>query len=152
MKRIVRRILTADGSPHQVSLGVAIGTFIAFLPIPGLQMLLAGGLAIILRANKALSVSFVWITNAITSIPIFLFNYGLGCWLLRRDYKPKIFCESFGRLITRGGLPEKLHMLRSLAENILSPLWVGSMITASFLATFGYFAVRFAITKYSIGR
>lgn len=146
-KRLFHRIITADGTPHQVALGVGIGTYVAFMPIPGMQMLLAGCVAVLLRANKALSVMFVWISNAITSIPIFLFNYGLGCWLLRRAYKPKILWDGFARMSARLSLAEKIYLLRSLADALLLPLWIGSLITASILSVCSYFTVKYIVKR-----
>ncbi len=55
----------------------AIGVFINFLPLP-LQMLWAGLLAILLRANLPIAVAITWINNPFTFIPINLFVYFTG--------------------------------------------------------------------------
>jgi len=60
-----------------------IGVFCAFLPMP-FQMLLAALLAIAYKCNLPLSVVLVWISNPLTYIPIFLFNYRVGAWLLEQ--------------------------------------------------------------------
>jgi uncharacterized protein (DUF2062 family) len=72
-----RRILHADDSPHRIALGAAVATFIAFLPIMGIQTVVAVAVAACLRANKAICVFIVWITNPFTAVPI----YG-SCWWL----------------------------------------------------------------------
>jgi uncharacterized protein (DUF2062 family) len=150
-KGIIHRILTADSSPHRAALGVAIGLFIAMTPTIGLQMILAGGLAAALRANKALSVSFVWITNALTSVPIFLFNYTVGCWLLRKESRSSVFYQFIGNMLNlKDSGIEKVQAARLLAEGFLLPLWVGSLTVAVVLASLSYFLVRTAVTQYQL--
>lgn len=53
---------------------------IAFLPLVGFQMAIAIGLAALFRANKAVCIPIVWITNPLTLVPI----YG-GCLALGRS-------------------------------------------------------------------
>lgn len=147
-KSLIRRLITADGSPHRVALGVAIGSFVGLLPVPGLQMLLAGALALVFGAHKALSLSLVWITNAFTSLPIFLFNYAVGCILLRRDSQSALFCGLFGRLMGEETIQVKIHLAWSLARELLLPLWVGSLVVATVFACVGYACSRYAVGRY----
>ena len=62
---------------HSVSKAFMIGLFFAFWPVP-FQMVLAAGAAILLRANLALSVALVWITNPVTMPFLFGFAYFVG--------------------------------------------------------------------------
>ena len=73
-------------SRRSVSLGVMVGLFWAFTPIP-FQMLPAAITAWIIRANLPLSVALVWISNPVTVPPLLLIAYGIGSWILtRRSY------------------------------------------------------------------
>ena len=65
---------------RSVSVGIAVGLFSAFMPVPG-QMLLAVIFAIVLRGNLALAVATTWISNPFTYAPIFYFAYRLGSWI-----------------------------------------------------------------------
>ena len=58
-KGIIHRILNTKGSPHRIALGAAIGTFVAMTPTLGLQTILSTILALVLRANKTLSFTFI---------------------------------------------------------------------------------------------
>ena len=103
-KRLVsHKVLHTDDPPHMIALGAAIATFVAFLPLVGIQTLLSVGLAALLRANKAICVPIVWISNPFTILPI----YGS--------------CLATGRLIVNAGGSEK--------EVVLAHLWPGSWVS-----------------------
>ena len=55
---------------------------IAFLPLVGFQTAIAIGLAALFRANKAVCVPIVWITNPLTLVPIYGGCLALGGWIL----------------------------------------------------------------------
>lgn len=66
---------------RSVAKAFAVGLFCAFVPIP-FQMVLAAGIAIIVRANLPLSISLVWISNPLTMPAIFYFCYLVGTWII----------------------------------------------------------------------
>lgn len=59
------------------SRGMAVGLFVAFIPLP-LQMIIAALLAILIRANLPIAVVMTWITNPFTFVPINYFIYWVG--------------------------------------------------------------------------
>ena len=72
------RLLHVDDSPQQMARGVAAGLFVAYLPLLGLHIPLAFILAQLIRANKALAVVAVWISNPLTFVLIYFPSYRLG--------------------------------------------------------------------------
>jgi uncharacterized protein (DUF2062 family) len=78
------KVLHTGDTPHAIARGAAIATFVAFLPLVGLQTVIAIGLAALARANKAICVPIVWITNPFTLWPIYGACYALGRVLLAR--------------------------------------------------------------------
>lgn len=66
---------------RSISGGLGIGVFVAFLPIP-MQMVVAGGIAIVARVNILLAVATVWISNPFTMPPMLYFCYRVGAALL----------------------------------------------------------------------
>lgn len=113
---------------HSVSVAVAVGLFVAFVPTVG-QMALAALLALWLRCNLPISVALCWVSNPVTIPPLFYATYELGCWILQ---VPKM---NFAIELSWDWLNNEL-----LA--IWKPLLVGSLLTGIFLAAFGYLAMQ----------
>ncbi len=72
------RILHVDDTPDRIARGVAIGLVVAFSPFLGFHMIIALSIATLLKANKALAVAMVWLSNPLTLLPVYLPSYLLG--------------------------------------------------------------------------
>ncbi|MGM0516920.1 MAG: DUF2062 domain-containing protein [Pseudomonadota bacterium] len=72
---------------RSVSGGVALGLFLAFIPLPG-QMLMAAAGAIVMRVNIALAVAVVWVTNPLTIPPLLWIAYQVGALLTGASLDP----------------------------------------------------------------
>ncbi|MFQ5995450.1 MAG: DUF2062 domain-containing protein [Acidiferrobacterales bacterium] len=68
---------------YSASGAVAVGLFLAFMPIP-FQMVAAAAFAIMLRVNLPLAVAMVWVSNPLTIGPLFYFCYKVGAWISGR--------------------------------------------------------------------
>jgi len=79
------RILRLQDSPEAIARGIACGVFAGSFPFFGFQTLVGIALAILLRGNKITAAAGTWISNPFTYVPIFAFNYQIGCLLLKRD-------------------------------------------------------------------
>lgn len=106
----------------------AIGLFCAFIPIP-FQMVLAGGLAIILRCNLPISVALVWVTNPITMTPLFFLAYKVGTFLTDTHLGPFDFELSLNWLFTE--LRERWK-----------PFLVGCLFSGTLAGLFGFIVAR----------
>ncbi len=79
------RLLRGSGAPGEIAGGMALGLFIALLPIMGLQLPLAIVVAELLRRmtrfrlSSVAAAAGVWINNPVTAAPV----YGL-CYLIGR--------------------------------------------------------------------
>lgn len=62
----------------EVRRAIYVGTVIAFLPVYGLQILLAFWAAVLLRANLPITCALQFLTNPVTAGPIYLLAYRLG--------------------------------------------------------------------------
>ena len=107
---------------------VAIGLFCALLPLP-IQMLLAAIGAIIFQANLPVAVVLVWASNPITTVPLLIFTYKVGTWVLGKPAHQVNFSISF-------------HWLMKEIAVVWQPLLLGSLICAVVAAILGYIAAR----------
>ncbi len=109
---------------------VALGIFVAFIPLPIHPLLAAGG-AILIRVNLPVALVTVWINNPLTIAPIYYSGYVLGSFLL-------------------GQPPPETTDWQVLIGEGLWPMVVGLLCLGSLLAFLGYFSLN-AFWRWSIG-
>ena len=80
--------------------GIAAGLFTAYLPLFGLHIPLAFIFAQLMRANKALAVIAVWISNPLTFVLIYYPCYRLGRLIVHFFHqKPQVELDQIQALI-----------------------------------------------------
>ncbi len=149
---VAQRVLHTDDSPHAIALGTAIAVLIMMLPLVGIQTILAIAIAALLRANKAVCVPIVWITNPFTIVPI----YG-SCWALGRAVMSRPSSGEHqatlsqlaaltreGSVLSFGFWEELVGVLGKLGLE----LWVGCTLVGVFLGVVSYLATRTAVSSY----
>ena len=111
------------------------GCIIAILPIYGVQIPLAVGIAFLLRANIPVITSLQFITNPVTALPIYYAAFQIG----------RIVMHLFGVETPHLNMPELRLLLDSIREGELGPnlryigtVWLltclGGVILGTFLA------------------
>lgn len=142
LRRVARyhflKILRLRATPHAIAMGVAAGTFAAFLPFIGVHMALSVALAWLLGGNMiAAAASTVLIGNPFTYPFIWAATWEAGQLLLGTSAK------SMGTI----HLHELFHKmsLSELWEPILKPLLVGFVPLGFAGAVFGYVIVLQAV-------
>ena len=81
---------------HSLNKAVYIGVLSAFFPLPG-QMLLALIGALLFRANVPMALGLTWITNPVTTLPVFYAAYYVGAKILD---VPMISLRLIGKMIS----------------------------------------------------
>lgn len=146
---VVHRILHTDDSPSRIGRGVAIGVFIAFLPLMGLQMLLVLAVSLLLRANKVVGLPIVWISNPFTMGIIYYPGYLLGSVILRYQPVRRIHLEGrFGEIAALPWAQRISEYAGMFFEEIMYPTFVGSAIIGLLLAVAAYFLTVWAIKRH----
>lgn len=82
-RRFERNFRKLKGKPVKfVARGLAIGVFAGCFPFFGLQSLIGVLLATILSGSKLAAIAGTWISNPLTYVPLFVFNFKVGKLLL----------------------------------------------------------------------
>lgn len=76
--------------PGPVTTAIYAGSIISFLPLVGVTLLLSLAAAMIFRANLTITVALQFVTNPLTSGPLFAGTYFLGDWVLRATGAPAL--------------------------------------------------------------
>ncbi len=159
---LYRRILHADDTPHRIALGVGLATFIGLLPIMGIQTLVALAVAAVLRANKAVCLPFVWITNAFTFVPIYWCSWKLGSVILQTggSAAEELVAGKITRIqetLAAGGIGgffryELWRQLVSLIAELGVELWIGCGLVGLVGGVVLYFGTRWGVVTYRARR
>ena len=82
MRRGVLWLWRQEGTPGQRARGIAAGVFCGCYPFFGLQIFLSVGVATVVRGNHLLAAAGTLVSNPLTYLPLYWFNYLVGCQLL----------------------------------------------------------------------
>jgi len=147
---VVHNVLHADDPPHRIALGVALGMFVAFTPTFGAQMVLVVFLAWLCRANHAIGLPLVWISNPATMVPIYWFCYKVGERLVGQGSITKQWWGEL-RHPPADWWPAMSFYWGRVWE-IAGPLWVGSLIVAAVLGYVSYLVIYHVVRFYRLRR
>ena len=120
------RFIRLRGTAEEVARGMALGVFIGLTPTMGIQMPIAFFFAMLLKENKIAAVIGVWISNPMTAIPIYTYNFKIGKYLLGT---PDIKMPDFS----------SFHEVLVLGYDLMAPLTIGSLVAGAFSAAVAYF-------------
>lgn len=154
-KILAQKVLHTNDTPHAIARGAAIATFVAFLPLVGFQTVIAIGFAALARANKAICIPIVWITNPLTLWPI----YG-ACFALGRLIVPSptaaneiVVISELERQQTVGFFePAYWKGFFSNLAFISLELWVGCFLVGFVAAVISYLVFLRGVTAYRARR
>ncbi|MDM5147494.1 DUF2062 domain-containing protein [Candidatus Persebacteraceae bacterium Df01] len=118
---------------QSISRGLAVGMFWCFVPIP-LQMFPAMFFCWLGRANIPVAIISVWISNPLTYVPIFYFEYQIGQWLLDSD-ADSVTWDGFSHYLQDGDVWSSSWEFLS---HIIHPLMQGAIVLSTFMAIIGY--------------
>jgi len=124
------RFIRLRGSAEEVARGMALGVFIGMTPTMGIQMPIALFFAMILRENKIAALLGVWISNPMTVIPIYTFNFKMGKYILGT---PDLKMPNFS----------SIEEMFQLGHDLLFPLTVGSLVVGVVAAAVAYVATLY---------
>jgi uncharacterized protein (DUF2062 family) len=167
MQRIMRsligfikfRLLHIDDTPQRIARGMAVGLWVAWTPLMGFHMLIALGLSILFRANKALAIALVWLSNPFTLIPVYLPAYLVGRFFVGWVHPasltdPKQVADLLGNLFSFRNMLSCLHSTAFWKElavvfgKIGLEVSIGGFVIGSILAALGYYSSLHLVRYY----
>ncbi len=98
IRYVIHRMRRLPDQPHRVARGVFAGSFIGFLPLPGLQFLAAWGAARLARGNVLAALLATFNTNPVTTPFFAVLAMTLGHWMLgiEAPLNPEYIGKAFG--------------------------------------------------------
>jgi uncharacterized protein (DUF2062 family) len=158
------RVRRLPDSPHRIAFGFAIGVFACFTPFFGAHLLLAAGLAKLLRANIIASLIGTFAGNPLTFPFIAALSLGLGRRILGYGDSGEDFArlsDAFGNaaaglwssllsLVGRG--EPQWSRLEPFVDYILWPYFVGGLLPGLAAAAASYGLLRPLIAAYQARR
>ena len=82
IRRGIAWLWKQEGTPGQRARGLAAGVFCGCYPFFGLQIVFSVGVATAVRGNHLLAAAGTLVSNPLTYVPLYWFNYLVGCQLL----------------------------------------------------------------------
>ncbi|MBI1310253.1 DUF2062 domain-containing protein [bacterium] len=147
-RSLLRTILTLDDTPHHVALGTAIGMFVGLTPTVGVQMLVVITLAFLTRRlfafNRLAALLTVYVTNPVTTLPIYWFNYEVGTLFV----DGQMSYDAFSAVFEYHNLATWWDAVCGLFVKIGSPLIVGSLIVATVVSIPTYPLMFWLVKKF----
>lgn len=131
----LNRILSEGASASAVAGGFALGIFIGFLPIMGFQMIPAVALSIRFKLSKLAAILGVWISNPVTFIPIYFFNYRTGALILGH---PGISEPHFISLMEHFSF----RIFITVGKTFILPLTIGCIVNGGIAAGISFVLVK----------
>ncbi len=154
---IIKKILHLDDTPHRIAFGVFLGFLVGWTPTMGAQIFLYLIIASILRANRVSGIPPILLTNPITAIPIYLFNWRIGKWLLNPLGEPdhlgaqhqaqleRFFDEfQFTHMFELESWAEIVPALKALGVELI----VGCLVIGLIFGGIGYVATYYGVLAY----
>lgn len=130
LKDYILRFIKKGLSPHEIALSLAVGVFVAFIPVFGTHTVIAIVLASILRVNTLIVLLGAQISNPV-SFPFQIF-----------------ISAEVGNLILNGALLEiKFSKEINYLSHYLWPIIVGSLVLGTGLSVISYFLIKFFLKK-----
>ena len=147
---LAQKVLHTNDTPHTIALGASLAMFVTFLPLVGLHTVISVSLAALFRANKAICLPIVWITNPFTMLPIYGACLGLGHWLLPNNGENDTAVLAKLEQADPASIwdPAFWSGLLQTLTDLGGALWLGCTVVATVAAIVCYFLTRWGVSNY----
>ena len=147
-KTLFNYILGLDDTPHQIALGVAVGFFWGMTPTVGVQMLLVLGFYYLCKPfftfNVKASLVTVYISNPLTMLAIYWFDYEVGTLFVSGDLTK----SELAAVLEYGSFGEWWETVKDLVLRVGWPMLIGSAAVGTTCALVSYPLTRWSVVKW----
>ena len=126
IRYVYLKFIRLRGHPKELARGLAAGVFAGMFPLFGLQTLIGIAIAFRIKGNPLMAAGGTWISNPLTYIPIYAFNYRVGSWVLRNSST-----NPFADL-------ESLKAWLEMGADVATNLMLGSLIMGLIFGALSY--------------
>lgn len=147
-RALLRHILGLNDTHHSIALGTTIGMFIGMTPTVGVQMIIVVIVAFLAKPffhfNRMAALITVYISNPITTVPIYYFNYKVGTIF----YESHHTMADFEKILHYESFSGWWATIVELFVDIGVPLIVGSLIVATVCSLITYPVMRWLLKSF----
>ena len=147
-KAIWHDLLALDDRPHAIAAGAAVGMWLGLTPTVGAQMVLVVALAWatcrLVYFNRTAALLAVYVTNPLTIVPVYWFNYRVGTAILGGESAGR---DEMAAALDYEGLSGWWDTVTDLAQRYGVPLLVGSLIVATVATALTYPLVLWTVRR-----
>ncbi|MES2666365.1 MAG: DUF2062 domain-containing protein [Pseudomonadota bacterium] len=160
---VIHRMRRLPDEPHRVARGIFAGCLIGFLPLPGIQFVVAAMFAWVIRGNIFAALLGTFNSNPITTPVFAVASISLGHWML--GIETPLTSEAIGRAFYDAGddlwrnvmaifTPAKAHWggLMQFWDTIYVPYLIGSLGPAVILSLIFYYLTIPVVQTYQKAR
>jgi uncharacterized protein (DUF2062 family) len=151
-RALLRYVLSLDDTPHHIALGTAIGVFWGLTPTVGVQMLLVVAVYYLclpfFRFNVKAGLVAVYISNPLTMVPLYWFDYRVGQLL----FGGEVTREQFAQILEYNGFGEWWATVLTLFVDLGWTMLVGSLIVGTVGALLTYPEMIYLLHLFRGGR
>ncbi len=144
--RTLRGVVFLEDTHRRIARGSAAGILCSTLPIVG-QTFLAMIFARVVGANVFASIPWSWLSNPLTTLPIWYGGYCVGAWLLPGTEQALTYADlaALSERFNHSSWSDGLSLTLNLLSGVLGQLWLGCTLLGLLLAVPGYFLVHAAV-------
>jgi uncharacterized protein (DUF2062 family) len=147
-RTLLRHVLMLDDTPHHIAMGVAVGIFIGMTPTVGVQMILVMIFAFLsnplFQFNRVAALITVYISNPITMIPIYWFDYKVGTFFVEGT----VSRDEFQQIFEYDGFTEWWATIVGLVVDIGWPLAVGTAVVSTVSGVVSYPVILWLVRSF----
>jgi len=147
-RTLLNYVLGLDDTPHQIALGVAVGAFWGMTPTVGVQMMLVLAFYYLCRPffnfNVKASLVTVYISNPLTMLAIYWFDYEVGTLFVSGDLTK----SELAGVLEYNSFAEWWVTAKALVLRVGWPMLIGSVVVGLTSALASYPITRWLVVKW----